>query len=38
MRVWGENLTPNDFVEGVEVVEAATLNSLVLEYDGTMWF
>lgn len=38
MRVWGENLTPDDFVEGVEVVGAATLNGLVLEHDGTMWF
>lgn len=38
MRIWGEHLTPDDFIEGVEVAGAATLNSLVLEYDGTMWF
>jgi len=38
MKAWGEHLAPDDFIEGVEVVEAATLNSLVLEYDGTMWF
>jgi predicted peroxiredoxin len=38
MKAWGEYLTPDDFVEGTEVVEASTLNNLVLEYDGTMWF
>ena len=27
-----------DFVEGSKIVGAATLNSLVLEADGTMWF
>ena len=38
MKIWGEFLAPEDLIEGVEVVEAATLNSLVLEHDGTMWF
>lgn len=38
MKVWGENLTPDDFVNGSKIVGAATLNSLVLEYDATMWF
>jgi predicted peroxiredoxin len=38
MKVFGENLTPNDFTESSEIVGAATLNSLVLENDGTMWF
>ncbi|MBN1134816.1 MAG: DsrE family protein [Methanosarcinaceae archaeon] len=28
----------SDFIEGVEVVGAATLNDLVLDADGTMWF
>jgi predicted peroxiredoxin len=27
-----------DFIEGVELVGAATLNDLVLDADGTMWF
>ncbi len=27
-----------DFIESVEVVGAATLNDLVLDADGTMWF
>jgi uncharacterized protein len=38
MQVFGENLKPSDFVEGVKIVGAATLNSLILEYDGAMWF
>ena len=38
MQVFGENLTPADFVEGAKIVGAATLNNLVLESDGTMWF
>ena len=38
MQVFGQNLTPADFVEGAKIVGAATLNSLVLESDGTMWF
>lgn len=38
MQVFGENLTPSDFVEGAKIVGAATLNNLVLESDGTMWF
>ncbi|MBU2563480.1 MAG: DsrE family protein [Actinobacteria bacterium] len=33
-----EKLTPDDFVDGSKVVGAATLNNLVLEADGTMWF
>jgi len=27
-----------DFIPGVKVVGAATLNDLVLECDGAMWF
>ncbi len=38
MQVFGENLTPDDFVSGAKIVGAATLNNLVLESDGTMWF
>jgi predicted peroxiredoxin len=38
MQVFGENLAPSDFVEGAKIVGAATLNNLVLESDGTMWF
>ena len=38
MQVFGQNLTAADFVEGAKIVGAATLNSLVLESDGTMWF
>ncbi|MCL5071135.1 MAG: DsrE family protein [Actinobacteria bacterium] len=38
MQVFGQNLTPSDFVEYAKIVGAATLNSLVLESDGTMWF
>lgn len=38
MQVFGQNLTPEDFVEYVKIVGAATLNSLVLESNGTMWF
>lgn len=37
-QLFGEKLTPNDFVDGSRVVGAATLNNLVLEADGTMWF
>ncbi len=32
------NLTRGDFVKEAEIVGAATLNDLVLEADGTMWF
>ncbi len=32
------NLTRGDFIPEVEIVGAATLNDLVLEADGTMWF
>ncbi len=38
MQVFGQNLTPSDFIDGTKIVGAATLNSLVLESDGTMWF
>lgn len=38
MQIFGENLTPDDFTESCKIVGAATLNSLVLESDGTMWF
>ena len=37
-QLFGEKLTPDDFVDGSRVVGAATLNNLVLEADGTMWF
>lgn len=37
-QLFGEKLTPDDFVDGSMVVGAATLNNLVLEADGTMWF
>jgi len=32
------NMDRGDFVEGAKVVGAATLNDLVLDADGTMWF
>jgi len=32
------NLKTGDFIPPAEVVGAATLNDLVLEADGTMWF
>jgi hypothetical protein len=32
------NLDRGDFVEGAKVVGAATLNDLVLDANGTMWF
>jgi len=32
------NLKRGDFVEAAQIVGAATLNDLVLESDGTMWF
>ncbi|MBM3707012.1 MAG: sulfur reduction protein DsrE [Actinobacteria bacterium] len=38
MQVFGEKLTEADFVKGAKIVGAATLNSLVLDADGTMWF
>ena len=38
MQVFGEKLSGEDFVKGVKIVGAATLNSLVLDADGTMWF
>jgi hypothetical protein len=31
-------LDRGDFIEGVKIVGAATLNDLVLDADGTMWF
>lgn len=37
-QLFGEKLTPDDFVDGSRIVGAATLNNLVLEADGTMWF
>lgn len=37
-QLFEEKLTPDDFVDGSKVVGAATLNNLVLEADGTMWF
>ncbi len=38
MQVFGQNLTASDFIDGAKIVGAATLNSLVIESDGTMWF
>jgi predicted peroxiredoxin len=38
MQVFGQNLKPEDFVDYAKIVGAATLNDLVLEADGTMWF
>lgn len=32
------NLARGDFIPAAEIVGAATLNDLVLEADGTMWF
>jgi predicted peroxiredoxin len=32
------NLNSGDFIPSAEIVGAATLNDLVLEADGTMWF
>jgi predicted peroxiredoxin len=32
------NLDRGDFIEQAEIVGAATLNDLVLDADGTMWF
>lgn len=32
------NMKRGDFVESAKVVGAATLNDLVLESDGVMWF
>jgi len=32
------NLGRGEFVQAAEIVGAATLNDLVLEADGTMWF
>ncbi len=32
------NLTRGDFIPAAEIVGAATLNDLVLEADGAMWF
>lgn len=32
------NLSRGDFIPAAEIVGAATLNDLVLESDGTMWF
>jgi len=38
MQVFGQNLKPGDFVDYAKIVGAATLNDLVLDADGTMWF
>jgi uncharacterized protein len=38
MQVFGQNLKPEDFVDYSKIVGAATLNDLVLDVDGTMWF
>ena len=38
MQIFGQNLKPEDFVDYAKIVGAATLNDLVLDSDGTMWF
>jgi len=38
MQVFGQDLKPENFVDYSKVVGAATLNDLVLDVDGTMWF
>ena len=38
MQIFGQNLKPEDFVDYSKIVGAATLNDLVLDADGTMWF
>jgi predicted peroxiredoxin len=38
MQIFGQNLKPEDFVDYAKIVGAATLNDLVLDCDGTMWF
>jgi uncharacterized protein len=38
MQVFGQNLKTEDFVDYSKIVGAATLNDLVLDADGTMWF
>ena len=38
MQIFGQNLKPEDFVDYSKIVGAATLNDLVLDVDGTMWF
>ena len=38
MQIFGQNLKPEDFVDCAKIVGAATLNDLVLDCDGTMWF
>lgn len=37
-QLFGKKLTPGDFVDGSKIVGAATLNNLVIEANGTMWF
>jgi predicted peroxiredoxin len=37
-RVFGEELKPENFVDGCKIVGAATLNDLALEAEGVMWF
>jgi uncharacterized protein len=38
MQIFGQDLKPEDFVDYSKIVGAATLNDLVLDADGTMWF
>jgi predicted peroxiredoxin len=38
MQVFGQDLKPEDFVDCAKIVGAATLNDLVLDAVGTMWF
>lgn len=38
MQVFGQDLKAEDFVDYSKIVGAATLNDLVIDADGTMWF
>ena len=38
MQIFGQNLKESDFEDYVKIVGAATLNDLVVDADGTMWF
>ena len=38
MQIFGQDLKPENFVDYSKIVGAATLNDLVLDPDGTMWF
>lgn len=38
MQIFGQDLKVSDFEDYVKIVGAATLNDLVVDADGTMWF